>query len=272
MFVSGMCNFVCFGARGHQSHHVWAFGSDYNSVSFTHQGGAHDHTVAGIWNTIYSVALLVSETPVTENHYLAVDENANLGIDNDVVAGASVIAGAGTSNPYPSPTAAGGSLVSYTGTGTGELRMGSVADYVKCDYGATTTDVLTCNAPLMAAKTTTSTPGPVAPCYDSSGNACASTFHTVKNPPGVSLRITTGTSGCAANSWCSLTNATISLSGAAVFDNGSYGCALSSSSSYELILMVNAQTTTNFEIQAYNPGGSIGTNIDLGINYVCSGN
>jgi len=249
------------------------FGSDYNSVSFTHQGGADDHTVAGISNTIYSVAILVDYgPPVTENHFLAADAKGNLGINNDIVAGASVIAGAGTApNPYPSPTAAGGSLVSYTGTGTGELRMGSAADYVRCDYGATTTDVLTCNAPLMAAKTTISTPGPVAPCYGRSGNACGSSFHMVKNPPGTSLLITTGASGCAANSWCSLTNATISLSGAAVFANGGYGCALSSSSSYKLILMVNMQTATSFEIQGYNPGSSIGPNIDLGINYFCSG-
>ncbi len=272
MFMSGLCNFVCYGIRGVPSHHVWAFGSDYNSVSFTHQGGADNWTAAGISNSIYSVALLVAEgPPVTENHYLALDGNGKVGVYNDIVAGASVIAGAGTSNPYPTPTAAGGSLVSYTGTGTGELRMGSAADYVRCDYGATTTDVLTCNAPLMAAKTTTSTPGPVAPCYGSDGTACGRTFHMVKNPPGASLHITTGTSGCAANSWCSLTSATISLSGAAVFANGSYGCALSSSSSYKLILMVNMQTATNFEIQAYNPGVSIDPNIDLGINYFCSG-
>ncbi len=271
MFISGMCNFVCFGHRGRQSHHVIAFGSDDNAYSFTHQGGASDHHVATILNEIYSVAVSVSSSPEVEAHYVAVNGKGSLGVYNNVIAGASVIAGAGTSNPYPSPTAAGGSLVSYTGAGTGELRMGSATDYVRCDYGAKTTAVLTCNAPLMAAKTTTSAPGPVPPCYKSGGDPCDSTFHIVKNKP--SLGLTTGASGCAANSWCSLgTSATISLSGPAVFADGNYGCALSSSSSQKLILMVNGQQYNQFTIQAYNPGNMIGANTDLGINYFCSGN
>lgn len=271
MYISGLCNFVCFGVRGHPSHHVFAFGSDDNAYSFTHQGGADDHTVAGISNQIYSVAVSESSSPEVEAHYVAVDGKGKVGVADNVAAGSSVIAGAGTSNPYPSPTAAGGSLVSHTGAGTGELRMGSATDYVRCDYGVKTTDVLTCNSPLMVAETTSSTLGAVAPCYKSGGDPCDGTYHIVKNKP--DPNITTGGSGCAANSWCSsLTGATISLSGPAVFADGNYACALSSSSSYQLLLVVNAQTTTNFTIQAYNPGIAIGVNKPLGINYVCFGN
>ena len=275
-FLTGLCNFVCFGKPGTTSSNVFVYGNDFNSTAITEIGAPDDcttHCPGSIVNNVFGVTVYAQPSPVNSGYFLSVSGKGNLGIYNNVVAGASVIAGAGiTPNPYPSPTSAGGSLISYTGTGTGELRMGSAADYVRCDYGATTIDVLTCNAPLMAAKATSSTPGSVAPCYDSGGNACSSAFHSVKNVRNGTLGITTGMSGCAANSWCSLTSATISLSGAAAFSNGNYGCALSSSSSYKLILMVNGQTATNFDIQAYNPGGSIGANIDLGINYFCSGN
>ncbi len=275
-YITNKCNFICFGKPGTASTNVFVYGNDFNSTAFTEIGAPDDctgHCPGSIVNNVFGVTVNAQPSPVNSGYFVSVSGKGNLGIYNDIVAGASVIAGAGTApNPYPSPTTAGGSLVSYTGTGTGELRMGSAADYVRCDYGATTTDVLTCNAPLMAAKTTTSAPGPVAPCYDGSGNACGSTFHTVKAAASGTFGITTGTSGCAANSWCSsLTNATISLSGAAVFSDGNYACTLSSSSTYKLGLMVNGQLSNQFTIQAYNPGSSIGANVPLGISYACSG-
>ncbi len=275
-FMTGLCNFICFGKPGTASSNVFVYGNDFNSTAFTEIGAPDDctgHCPGGIKNKVFGITVNAQPSPVNSGYFVSVSGEGNLGIYNNIVAGASVIAGAGTTpNPYPSPTAAGGSLVSYTGTGTGELRMGSAADYVRCDYGATTTDVLTCNAPLMAAKTTTSAPGPVAPCYGSDGTACGSTFHTVRPTPNILVGVTTGASGCAANSWCSsLTNATISLSGAAVFTDGNYACTLSSSSTYKLGLMVNGQQSNQFTIQAYNPGSSIGPNIPLDITYTCSG-
>jgi hypothetical protein len=273
MYITGLCNFICFGKRGFASSNVFVFGNDVDSTSFTEVGAPDDcgtHCPGSVPNNVFGVTLNTVPSPVNSGYFISVGGKGSLGVYNDVVAGGSVVAGAGTSNPYPSPTAAGGSLVSYTGAGTGELRMGSASDFVRCDYGASTTDVLSCNAPLMVAKTTSSTPGPVAPCYKSGGDPCDSTFHTVKNKP--DPNITTGGSGCGANSWCSsLTGATISLSGPAVFADGNYACTLSSSSSYQLLFMVNAQTSTSFTIQVYNAGIAIGVNKPLGINYACSG-
>ncbi len=272
-YITLKCNFICFGKRGFASSNVLVFGNDVDSTAFTEVGAPDDcgtHCPGSVPNNVFGVTLNTQPSPANSGYFVSVGGKGSLGVYNNVVAGASVIAGAGTGNPYPSPTAAGGSLVSYTGAGTGELRMGSASDYVRCDYGASTTDVLTCNAPLMAAKTTTSAPGPVPPCYKGGGDPCDSTFHIVKNKP--SLSITTGSSGCAANSWCSLgASATISLSGPAVFADGNYACALSSSSTQQLALMVNMQTSTSFTIQAYNPGNMIGANTDLGISYTCSG-
>jgi hypothetical protein len=37
---TGLCNYVCFGRHGAQSHHALAFGSDFNSYAFTHQGSS----------------------------------------------------------------------------------------------------------------------------------------------------------------------------------------------------------------------------------------
>jgi hypothetical protein len=277
-YMTGLCNFICFGKPGTASSNVFVYGNDFNSTAFTEIGAPDDctgHCPGSIANSVFGITVNAQPSPANSGYFVSVSGKGNLGIYNNIVAGASVIAGAGagmTPNPYPSPTATGGTLISYTGTGTGELRMGSAADYLRCDYGATKTDVLTCNAPLMAAKTTTSAPGPVAPCYGSDGTACGSTFHTVKPVPNITAGITTGASGCAANAWCSsLTNATISLSGAAVFTDGNYACTLSSSSTYKLGLMVNGQQSNQFTIQAYNPGSSIGPNIPLDITYTCSG-
>lgn len=274
---TGLCDFLCFGAPGHPSHHVLAFGSDYNAYSFTHQGAASDHSVAGILNQVYAVAVFVSGSP-DELHYVAIDGNGNFGVDNNVIAGATVVAGQANTNPYPSPTPGGGSLVSHTGAGTGELLLGDSANYVRCDYGETTTSVLTCNgfvtvrAPLTAAESATSSTGPVPPGYAQDGTNTAGSFHIVKNTTDPGVKISSMVS-CAPKTWCSLTNNSIALSSAAQFTSTNYSCALSSTTSYKLILMVNGQTTTGFTIQAYNgdPLASINTGTPLGIEYACSG-
>ncbi len=272
---TGLCNYLCFGAPGQQSHHALAFGSDYTAYSFTHQGAANDHNVASIKNQVYAVSVYVSASP-DELHYVAVDGNGKLGVDSNLIAGSTVVAGQANTHPYPSPAPAGGSLISHTGAGTGELLLGASANYVRCDYGETTMSVLTCNepetvtAPVMAAESATSSTGPVPPGYDHLGTSSASTFHIVKNMNSVGVETATA---CVSNTWCSLSNNSIVLSSAADFASANYSCALSSISSYKLILMVNRQTTSGFTIQAYNvdPGGSINPGTDLGIEYACSG-
>jgi hypothetical protein len=277
VLYSGMCNYVCFGERGSESHHALAFGSDYNSYAFTHQGSADDHTVASIWNQLYNVSTSVSKNPgdVTE-HYLAIDDTGNLGVQTDIFAGSTVVAGQANTNPYPSPTAGGGSLISHTGAATGELLLGDSSDYVRCDYGETTTSVLTCNvpvtitAPLMAAESATSSTGPVPPAYKQDGTPPAASMHIVKNINPTTVK-TNGS--CSPNTWCNLSGNSIALSSAAEFASTNYSCALSSSSSYKLILMVNGQTTTGFTIRAYYPAvlTIIPDNTNLGIQYECSG-
>jgi hypothetical protein len=272
-----MCNYVCFGERGTKSHHALAFGSDYNAYAFTHQGSAHDHTVASIWNQLYNVSTSVSEEPgkVTE-HYLAIDDTGNLGVQNNLIAGSTVVAGEANTNPYPSPTPGGGSLISHTGAGTGELLLGDLTNYVRCDYGETTATVLTCNAPvtitapLMAAESATSSTGPAPPAYKQDGTSPAASLHIVKN---INPTTVTTNGSCSPNTWCNLSGNSIALSSAAEFTSTNYSCALSSSSSYKLILMVNGQTTTGFAIRAYYPATLtvIPGNTNLGIQYECSG-
>jgi hypothetical protein len=275
---TGLCNYVCFGRHGAQSHHALAFGSDFNSYAFTHQGSADNHMVASIWNQLYNVSTSVSKEPgaVTE-HYLAIDGTGNLGVQSDIIAGSTVVAGQANTNPYPSPTPGGGSLMSHTGAGAGELLLGDSTNYVRCDYGETTTTVLTCNAPvtitahLMAAESATSSTGPAPPAYKQDGTSPAASFHIVKNINPTTVK-TTGS--CSPNTWCSLNNNNIALSSTAEFTSTNYSCALSSSSSYRLILMVNGETTTGFTIHAYYPTASliiIPASTDLGIQYECSG-
>lgn len=238
--------------------------------------------MASVKNQVYAVAVSVSSSPEHEVHYVAVDGNGQFGVDNNVVAGATVVAGQANTNPYPSPTPGGGSLISHTGAGTGELLLGDSANYVRCDYGETTMNVLTCNrispvvgfvkvtAGLMAAKSATSSTGPVPPVYQKDGTSSAGGWHIVENTSSTMVKTH---SRCALNVWCTLDNSSIALSSAAEFTTTNYSCTLSSSSSYKLILMVNSQTTTGFTIQAYNvdPGGSINAGTDLGIQYACAG-
>lgn len=287
MLLTGKCNFVCFGAPGSESHHVAAFGNDFTEGGdyvnpFTHFGAAddcqkgdHEHMCPGhIGNQALGFTLAPSPRPsYSDGFYLAVDYQGNLGVAHNVVAGAAVIAGAGNgavdSAPYPSPRS--GSLVSRTGSGQGDVLLGdSSASHVKCDYGETTSGSLTCDAPLWSAVSTSSSAGPVPPCYQSSGTSCSSTFHIVKNVS--NLGIETAAS-CANNAWCALLHNVISLSSSAVFANNNYNCSLSSTSTIKLTLTVNAQSASSFTIQVYNNSGSaIGITSPLGINYVCSGN
>jgi hypothetical protein len=148
---TGSCNFLCFGARGVASHHVLAYGNDYQTgVSFTTQGAPDDCATScpgNVSNQIFSITL--QSSPFVNNGYIAsLDGGGNFGIYNNIIAGAAVIAGAGDSTPEPSPSA--GSLVSHTGTGKGDVLLGSHGNYVKCDYGETASDVFTCNQPLAA--------------------------------------------------------------------------------------------------------------------------
>jgi hypothetical protein len=123
----------------------------------THYGAAADCTPAppgksscpgGIENQAFGVTVFSSPQPQGP-FFAALDGDGNLGILDDVYAGAAIVAGAGTSTSEPSPSA--GSLVSYTGAGTGDILLGSAGtlNYVKCDYGETTAQALTCDQQLV---------------------------------------------------------------------------------------------------------------------------
>jgi hypothetical protein len=148
---TNLCNFLCFGARGVASHHVLAYGNDYQSgVSFTTQGAPDDcgsSCPGDVANQIFSITL--QSNPFVNNGYIvSVDGKGNLGVYDNIIAGAAVIAGAGDSSPEPSPTA--GSLVSHTGSGKGEVLLGSSGNFARCDYGESASGVLSCNQPFAA--------------------------------------------------------------------------------------------------------------------------
>lgn len=148
---TNLCNFLCFGARGVASHHVLAYGNDYQTgVSFTTQGAPDDcgsSCPGNVANQIFSITL--QSNPFVNNGYIvSVDGKGNVGVYNNIIAGAAVVAGAGDSNPEPSPTS--GSLVSHTGSGKGDILLGSSGNFVKCDYGESTSGVLACNQPFAA--------------------------------------------------------------------------------------------------------------------------
>jgi hypothetical protein len=115
-----------------------------------------------------------------------------------------------------------------------------------------------------------SSPGAVPPCYDHDGSSCSASFHVVKNSS--ALNITTNGS-CANDTWCSLNNASISFTGTtAQFANDRYNCTISSMASYLIGPLANSETTTGFQIHAYNNSGrSIASGSDLGLTYVCFG-
>jgi hypothetical protein len=161
--TNGSCLFICYGAPGTASHHMLAYGNDYQTPgpmvtgSWTTQGAPDDCASScpgNVPNQIYSITL--QSSPFVNNGYIvALDGKGNFGVYNNVVAGAAVIAGAGDSTPEPSPSA--GSLVSYTGTnssggGEGDILLGKSTDYAKCDYGETQSGILSCNQQLAVTK------------------------------------------------------------------------------------------------------------------------
>jgi hypothetical protein len=284
MLDTGQCSFICFGGPSDTSHHYLAYGNDVNppslvtaGTSFTHHGAADDCQFqggcpGGIHNQVFGTTVMVSPLPSPSNDafFVTLDGYGRFAEVGNLYAGAAVIAGAGVGTPAPIPSPSSGSLVSYTGTGEGDVLLGSSGDYIKCDFGETLTAAMTCGAPLRSAVSATATPGTVGPCYKHDGNSCETTFHFVKHSS--ALGITTATS-CLNGTWCSLSNATISLSGSnAQFSNGQYSCALSSTSAYLINLSVNGQTTSSFIIQAFNSSGSaIAAAVDLGVTYACFG-
>jgi hypothetical protein len=162
---TGRCYFLCFGAPGRASHHFLAYGNDVvppvspgPGTSYTHNGAADDCTLptpppafsvcpGGIANQVFGVSVTPTTTP--GGYLVALDGNGNLGVLTNLYAGAAVVAGAGFSTPEPSP--APGSLVSYTGIGSGDFILGSSATgtSVKCDFGETTMNTVTCNRPFV---------------------------------------------------------------------------------------------------------------------------
>ncbi len=162
MLESGLCHFACYGAPGIVSHHALAYGNDVDpstTHSYTHNGAPDDCTPTsppapesgcpgGIKNQVFSVTVdIVSPTPGP--FFVALDGNGNLGLLHHLYAGAAVIAGAGSGATAPVPSFTPGSLVSHTGTGKGDLLLGSSGDFVKCDYGETTVGAFTCNQPFI---------------------------------------------------------------------------------------------------------------------------
>jgi hypothetical protein len=144
------------------------------------------------------------------------------------------------------------------------------ADLTRAKLGRDAEAPVTITAPLMAAESATSSTGPAPPAYKQDGTSPAASLHIVKN---INRTTVKANGSCSPNTWCSLDNNNIALSSAAEFTSTNYSCALSSSSSYRLILMVNGQTTTGFTIQAYYPAvlTIIPGNTNLGIQYECSG-
>ncbi len=152
------CAFLCYGSPGVASANVLAIGNDVSSPnpdSFTTIGAPDDCKTSGappcpggIKDQVFSIEGYASPG-ATPTVLVSIDLNANFAVFDNVYAGAAIIAGAGTGNPFPSPTP--GSLVSYTGTGAGDVLLGSAGtgNYVKCDYGETNAKALTCDQPLI---------------------------------------------------------------------------------------------------------------------------
>ena len=157
MLNSGACLFICFGAPGVASSSVIAVGNDVNPTmgTFTTLGAPDDCTSStaplcpgGVDDKTFAIEGYTSPA-ATPTVLAAVDENGDFGTYSGFYAGAAVVAGAGIASTAPSPSP--GSLVSHTGAGTGDILMGSAADYAACDYGETRFQTLTCNKPLVVA-------------------------------------------------------------------------------------------------------------------------
>jgi hypothetical protein len=164
---TGLCAFLCYGARGVASSNVLAVGNDVSSPSpnsFTTLGAPDDCTTSsapfcpgGITDEVFAIEYYASSssTPVV---YVAIDRHANFAVASGLYAGAAIVAGASVTSPEPSPSP--GSLVSNTSTAmvanTGDVLLGSVTSYVKCDYGETLAATLSCNKPFVVGSGATS--------------------------------------------------------------------------------------------------------------------
>ena len=149
------CYFICYGAPGYASHHVFAYGNDLGETSYTSQGAPDDcdepgfhHCPAGVHDQIFSITLNDYFGAPNAGYFLALDGNSDLGVFGTIAAGGAIVAGAGNGTPAPSPAA--GALVSHTASGRGELLLGSSGDFVTCGYGVPTSATLTCDHPVAA--------------------------------------------------------------------------------------------------------------------------
>ena len=113
------CYFICYGAPGYASHHVFAYGNDLGETSYTSQGAPDDcdepgfhHCPAGVHDQIFSITLNDYSGAPNAGYFLALDGNSDLGVFGTIAAGGAIVAGAGNGTPAPSPAA--GALVSHT--------------------------------------------------------------------------------------------------------------------------------------------------------------
>ncbi len=102
--VAGACYFICYGAPGIAARHMLAYGNDVDSESFTSQGAPDDCGLVskcpgGINNQVFSVSAHLSPQPSNGGYFIAVDGGGNLGVTNNIIAGAAIVAGAGLVNP-----------------------------------------------------------------------------------------------------------------------------------------------------------------------------
>jgi hypothetical protein len=119
---------------------------------------------------------------------------------------------------------------------------------------------------------TNATPGPVPPCYASTGAACNGKYHSVSDYTSQSLF-----ANCGSNQTCDFTlnnvYITIALSGAAAFSNAHYTCSAAiwtSSAGYIGYCQPASGSTMN--IYMYNPTSSTVTSgTTVNINYSASG-
>jgi hypothetical protein len=107
MLGTGNCYYICLGTPGSKSHHVLAYGNDVQTPgpmitgSFTTQGAPDDcgtFCPGGVANQIFSVSLDTSPL-INSGYIIAADGAGNLGVYNNIIAGAAIVAGAGDTNP-----------------------------------------------------------------------------------------------------------------------------------------------------------------------------
>ena len=116
------------------------------------------------------------------------------------------------------------------------------------------------------------TPGPVPPCYTSTGAACNGKYHTVSDHASQSLF-----ANCGTNQTCDFTATTayitIALSSAAAFSNSHYTCSAAIwTSSAGYIGYCQPASGSAMNIYMYNPtGATVTSGTTVTINYSASG-